>query len=375
MATLAHNNACYKPAVDSSAVLLFDANASRRQATAAVLSSLNCRVLQATSTSQGLGIMSNTRVDLVVADMGIPDLGGSGLCRAMREPSLPAQVPVVLMVQGGSVDDEVQALEAGAYMVLRHSAHPRALRASVENCLRRASGALENGDTETILFALAQSVEERDPALGQHCERLALMAAGIGTALGLDPESIIALQRGGYLHDIGKVGIPDSVLFKPGPLTPEEWTSMKSHTERGERICRNVRSLRAVLPVIRHHHERWDGGGYPDGLRGEQIPLLARIVQVVDIYDALTTARPYKRAFRPAEAVDILREETAKGWRDPHLVDTFCRLLPLFQPSGDADWAHVSLQSLAASLDRFRLPGLLSERAATPQPVKLASGL
>jgi putative two-component system response regulator len=119
------------------------------------------------------------------------------------------------------------------------------------------------------------------------------MAATIGVAIGLDAQDVLALQRGGYLHDVGKVAIPDSVLFKPGPLTDEEWVIMKSHAERGERICRNVRSLAPVLPIIRNHHERWDGSGYPDGLRGEDIPLLARIIQLTDIYDALTTARPY----------------------------------------------------------------------------------
>jgi len=181
-------------------------------------------------------------------------------------------------------------------------------------------------ETEGILFSLAMAVEQRDRETAGHCERLALMAVAMGIAMGLTRASLMALYRGGYLHDVGKVGIPDSILFKPGPLTAEEWVTMRCHTTRGEEICRHMKSLAPVVPIIRHHHERWDGTGYPDGLWGEQIPLLARVLQVVDIYDALTSARPYKRAFTPEEALTILQEEVDKGWRDPQIVKLFFAL-------------------------------------------------
>jgi putative two-component system response regulator len=180
--------------------------------------------------------------------------------------------------------------------------------------------------TEGILFALAQAVEQRDHATAGHCERLAFIAVALGMASNLDRSQLLTLYRGGYLHDIGKVGIPDSILFKPGALTADEWITMRSHTTRGEEICRPLPSLRPVLPIIRHHHERWDGGGYPDGLRGEQIPLLARIVQVADIYDALISARPYKPALSQGEALQIMRDETKRGWRDPQLMALFFKL-------------------------------------------------
>jgi len=180
--------------------------------------------------------------------------------------------------------------------------------------------------TEEILFALAQAVEYRDQSTAEHCERLALTSLAMGMAMSLDQRSLAALYRGGYLHDIGKVGIPDAILFKPGRLTAEEWVVMRSHPVRGEEICRHLKSLQPILPIIRHHHERWDGSGYPDGLRREQIPLLARIVQVADIYDALTNPRPYKQAFTPCEAIRTLEEETERGWRDPEIVTVFLRL-------------------------------------------------
>jgi putative two-component system response regulator len=146
---------------------------------------------------------------------------------------------------------------------------------------------------------------------------------GLGTALGLARPQLVALYRGGFLHDIGKVCVPDAILFKKGPLTEEEWVVMRSHTTKGVEICRPVKTLAPVLPIIRNHHERWDGTGYPDGLKGEKIPLLARILQIADIFDALTTARPYKPALSVAEALQILDEEARHGWRDADLVSLF----------------------------------------------------
>jgi putative two-component system response regulator len=181
-------------------------------------------------------------------------------------------------------------------------------------------------ETEGILFALAQAVEQRDLQTAGHCERLAFISVAMGMAMGLERASLLALYRGGFLHDVGKVGIPDSIMFKPGELTADEWVTMRSHSERGEEICRHLSSLRPVLPIIRHHHERWDGSGYPDGLRGAQIPLLARIVQVADIYDALISARPYKPAFTPHDALRIMQEETDRGWRDPETITLFFTL-------------------------------------------------
>jgi HD-GYP domain-containing protein (c-di-GMP phosphodiesterase class II) len=179
--------------------------------------------------------------------------------------------------------------------------------------------------SETVMFALARAVEHRDPHIGEHCERLAFMSVSLGNAMRLDSASLVALYRGGYLHDIGKVAMPDSILFKPAELNEDEWRVMRAHTIRGEEICRHMPSLAPVLPIIRHHHEKWDGSGYPDGLRGSQIPLLARILQVADIYDALTSERPYKAALPPTQAIQIMEDETARGWRDPEIMALFLR--------------------------------------------------
>jgi response regulator RpfG family c-di-GMP phosphodiesterase len=179
---------------------------------------------------------------------------------------------------------------------------------------------------EEVLLALALAVEQRDNVTAGHCERLAMTSLALGMSLSLDEASLLALYRGGYLHDIGKVGISDAILLKPAKLTPEEWAIMQGHPARGAQICCHLRSLAPVLPLIRHHHERWDGSGYPDGLRGNEIPLLARILQVADIYDALTNTRCYKPAYTAEEAIRIIEDETARGWRDPEIVTQFLRI-------------------------------------------------
>lgn len=201
--------------------------------------------------------------------------------------------------------------------------------------------------TEGILFALAQAVEQRDAHTSGHCARMAFISVSLGIAMGLQRTCLLSLYRGGYLHDVGKVGIPDSILFKPGELTAPEWVVMRSHAVRGEEICRHLRSLSPVLPIIRHHHERWDGSGYPDGLRGGEIPLLARVVQTADIYDALTSSRPYKPALKPDEALGILQEETDRGWRDPEIVKLFIRLHPAVLSRAE-EYTALSNRSLQA---------------------------
>lgn len=311
-------------------------------------------VLEASTTSEAIRTISSHGIELVLVDLMAPEMGAAEFCRVLRKATATQFLPLLVTAARNDLEAEVRSMEAGADEFLVAPFREKALHARVQSKLRRKAMIDALDDSETVLFSLAQSVEERDPDLGQHCHRMAVMAAAMGLALGLPPADLLTLQRGGYLHDVGKVAIPDSVLFKPGPLTPEEWDTMKTHAERGERICSGMRSLSAVLPVIRHHHEKWDGSGYPDGLKGEQIPLLARILQLADIYDALTTARPYKRAFTPEEALRMMREEAAKGWRDPKLVDIFADILPMLSMPAAPDISRFSLHALASSLERFQ---------------------
>jgi putative two-component system response regulator len=222
---------------------------------------------------------------------------------------------------------EVEGLTSGADEYLLQPAHPSVLKARVLSMLRHKAALDSLDEVESILFTLAQAVEERDKCTSDHCRRLSFFSVELGIRLGLSRNELLALHRGGYLHDIGKVGIPDSILNKQGELTEDEWRIMRSHVIRGEEICRPMKSLTTVLPIIRHHHEKWDGTGYPDRLKGNQIPLLARILQIVDVFDALSSERSYKKALSMDDACRQLEKEAAAGWRDPELVPIFIAML------------------------------------------------
>ena len=265
--------------------------------------------------------------DLILLDVMMPKVDGFEVCRRLKSDDRTILIPVVMVTALTATDQRIKGIEAGADDFLSKPYNRLELFTRVRSLLKlkRHTDELENA--ETVLFSLALSVEAKDPYTNGHCDRLARYSVALGKSLGLHAEQLKTLQRGGVLHDLGKVGVPESILLKPGPLNDMERAVVREHPAIGERICKPLKSLRMVLPIIRHHHERWDGSGYPDGLAGEAIPLTARIMQVADIYDAFTTERPYKRALTQEESIALMREETAKGWWDPRLVEAFISLL------------------------------------------------
>jgi putative two-component system response regulator len=311
--------------IRSATILLGEGLAGDREFVQKVLEGEAIRYLHADTTEQILETLNAGPVDLVILSGVGSALEGLDCCRRIKEDRKTELVPV-LVITGEGVQSQIEALSAGADDFLPQPVHPGLARTRIRALLRHKAATDRLDQTESILFALAQTVEHRDQTTGGHCERLGLLSLALGLELQLPEEDLEALHRGGYLHDIGKVAIPDSILFKPGPLDEQEWQTMRTHPVRGEEICRPLRSLERVLPIIRHHHERWNGSGYPDGLTGTQIPLLARVLQLADIYDALTNARPYKLAMPREQALEIMHFETAKGWRDPELMEAFARL-------------------------------------------------
>jgi putative two-component system response regulator len=281
------------------------------------------RLLGARSDVEVFNTLKCGQVDLVI--LAAEDPVELEWCRRIKADHKTELVPV-LAITSDQVSSQIDALGAGADDFLCRPVHPELARTRIRALLRHKAVTDRLEQTEGILFALAQAVEQRDQATAGHCQRLSLFSLALGLKLGLLEDDLQALYRGGYLHDIGKVGLPDKILLKPGPLDEQEWETMRTHPTRGEDICRPLRSLEKVLPIIRHHHERWDGSGYPDGLKGEQIPLLARVLQIADIYDALTSERPYKNAVPGKEALGIMQQETDRGWRDPELMGLFLRL-------------------------------------------------
>jgi putative two-component system response regulator len=265
--------------------------------------------------------------DLILLDVVMPDKTGYELCRELKADSKTRLIPVVMITGLSDREDRLKGIEAGADDFLSKPISSEELFARVNSLLKLKEFTDELETADSVLCTLGLSVEARDPYTEGHCERLARYATDLGRFLGLDEESIVALQRGGFLHDLGKIAVPDEILKKGSDLTPAEWTIMKQHPITGEKICRPLKSLRLVLPIIRHHHEHSDGSGYPDGLRAGEIPLLPRILQVVDIYDALRTERPYKPALGHEQAAVTMRDEAQSGLWDEELVAEFFGML------------------------------------------------
>lgn len=265
--------------------------------------------------------------DVILSDVIMPGKSGYELCRELKNDPATRLIPFVLITGLSDREDRLQGIEAGADDFLNKPIFAEELFARVKSLLKLKEFTDELETAESVLCTLGLSVESRDPYTEGHCERLALNASNLGRYLRLDEESIVALRRGGYLHDLGKIAVPDEILKKGTNLTPEEWVVMKRHPVTGENICRPLKSLRLVLPIIRNHHEHSDGSGYPDGLLKREIPLLPRILQVVDVYDALSTARPYKLALSHEQAAVTMREEARAGLWDGELVMEFFSML------------------------------------------------
>jgi putative two-component system response regulator len=326
-------------AAQAPTILIVDDIDLNRRLLKAMLKTAPYHILEAKRPSEAFSIMDREKVDLLIVDQAMPEMSGTDFCALVKNDRRTQLIPVLVTTSVQGVDNEVAGFESGADEFLIKPLHPALVRTRIRSMLRNKALVDSLEEAETILFALAQSVEHRDRYTGLHCERLATYGIALAQALGLSRREQQALYRGGYLHDIGKIVIPDSILFKKGLLTEEEWQIMRQHTIRGEEICRPMKTLAPVLPIIRSHHERWDGTGYPDRLAGEDIPLLARILQVADIYDALTTARPYKPAFPHEHAIEIMLEESRRGWRDPELVPLFAQVMDRAADAGDAFWS------------------------------------
>ena len=265
--------------------------------------------------------------DVVLLDVTMPQLDGLEVCRRLKSDPATRLTPVVLVTGLSDLQDRIKGIEAGADEFLTKPVHPLELRARVGS-LTRMKHLLDALDSaEAAFMTLALTIEARDPMTSGHCERLARHAVALGKALGLKETELEALHRGGYLHDVGKVGIPDAVLLKRGPLTPDEFELMKKHPDIGDSLCAPLQSLRSVRPIIRCHHERLDGSGYPQGLKGDEVPLLAQIVGIADVFDALTSPRPYRPALSPEDAARHLVEEAAQGKFVQRYVETFLALV------------------------------------------------
>jgi len=308
-------------------ILIVDDESAARAALEALLRREGFDVRDASDGPSALSACATFRPDLILLDILMPGINGFEVCRRIKATPETRLTPVVLITGLSATEDRIEGINAGADDFLSKPIDINELLARTRSLLRLKQYTDELENAEAVVFTLAQSIEARDPYTRGHCERLADMSARLGARLGIPEEDIKALRWAGIVHDIGKVVVPDSILLKPGPLTAEEMAVMRKHSVVGERICAPLKSFRPVLPIIRHHHEKRDGSGYPDGKRGEEIPLTARILQLADVYDALTTDRPYRTAVPSEEALQIMDDEAKLGWWDQELFGRFREMI------------------------------------------------
>lgn len=312
---------------EDSVILVADDSEINRELLSEILTREGYRIVCAENGNQALEEIKKHEVKLALLDVMMPGKTGFQVCQAIKSSPETMFIPVILVTGLTEVNDRIEGITCGADDFLSKPINQQELLARTRSLLRIKEYTDELDHAETVLFSLARSIEAKDPYTKGHCERLSAYSVALAEHLGLPREHQVALRRAGLVHDIGKIGVPEAILLKAGPLTPEEWKVVKQHPVIGERICAPLRSFRLILPIIRHHHEKLDGSGYPDGLKGDDIPLTARILQITDIYDALTTNRPYRTELSHEEAFLTLRKEAKRGWWDISLIDEFEALL------------------------------------------------
>ncbi|HEV3041688.1 MAG TPA: HD domain-containing phosphohydrolase [Candidatus Angelobacter sp.] len=330
-------------------ILVVDDVEQNRSVMEQMLTEEGWHVVHAEDGAAALEKFVRLKPDLVLLDVVMPGMSGFEVCRRIKQDPESRLTPVILLTGLSEVEDRVRGIEAGADEFLIRPVERIELVARVHSLLKLKAHTDELERAESVLFALALSIEAKDPYTEGHCARLSDYAVHLGTRLGLSQEYCTALRLAGIVHDIGKVGIPDSILLKPGPLNKDEWEIMKAHPVIGERICAPLKSFGLVLPIIRHHHEKFDGSGYPDGLQSQEIPFTARVLQIVDVFDALVTDRPYRRALPVNKALEIMKSEVEKGWWDKGIFYQFCLLMEA-QSTGIMEMFSESISCWSPSL-------------------------
>jgi putative two-component system response regulator len=303
-------------------VLVVDDVRANRELIEGLLEGRGYDIRQAADGAEALEFIRNAEPDAVLLDIDMPGMDGITVCRAIKGDPVTRLIPVVLITAASDRETRIRGLDAGADDFLTKPFDGAELVARTRALLRDRALNKRLDATQTVLLAVGRAVEARDRYTIDHAERVGRFARELGREMGMRPDELDWIYMGGVLHDVGKIAIRDSILLKPGPLDAAEWEIMRTHPVEGERICQPLRSTSAVLPTIRHHHERFDGTGYPDRLSGQSIPLSARLVAIADAWDAMTSNRVYRPGLGDAEALRRLEEGGGTQW-DGALVRRF----------------------------------------------------
>ncbi|GAB4527126.1 MAG: response regulator [Pleurocapsa sp.] len=303
-------------------ILIVDDNPLSRMTAVDLLSLDGYEVLEADGESPIIESITEQKPDLILLDGMMRKIDSFIVCKQLKEDRRTADIPIVLTTLSDSREYRLKVMESGGDDFLVKPLDRIELSNRIKFLInqKRLNEGLDQA--EKVIISIADVLATRSSD-SDGSARVASLATKFGQYLKLSPEEIDNLVFAARLHDIGTIAIPDAVMLKKGELTSEETELIRQHVLVGERICQPLVNRRKVLPIIRHHHERWDGSGYPDGLSGSDIPYLAQIFQIIDIYEALTSDRPHKKAYSPTEALEIIAEETAKGWRNPEIVRLF----------------------------------------------------
>jgi len=305
-----------------SQILVVDDDISLRRGLARLLQAEGYRTLEAGNGREAISLVSSEKTDLILLDLMMPEVNGIEVCSQLKSNEETRLIPIIMITAVHEQEEKLKAIHAGVDDFLNKPINIAELRARVKSLLKmkRLNDLLDCSDT--VVASLANAIEAKDEYTEGHNERVSGFAVELAKASGLNGKEQEIVRMAGILHDIGKIGVPDSILNKSGKLTDEEFTLIKSHPQNGEKILKPLNSLHEVRDVVLYHHERFDGKGYPYGLKGEHIPIYARIMAIADSYDAMTTKRPYRNAFTNSEAVKELEAMAGQMW-DPELVRLF----------------------------------------------------
>ena len=308
-------------------ILIVDDNAANVELLEAYLLSADYHVVKAFDGQEGIEEAYRENPDLIFLDIMMPKLDGYEVCKRLKGDEKMRFIPIVMITALSEMDAKIKGLDVGADDFLSKPFNKLEMMARVRSLLRIKNLHSDLDTSENIIFTLALALEAKDPYTGGHSERVASLARALANEVGLPEDIQNKIHKAGILHDIGKIGVSENILNKGAALNGYEYDEVVNHPSLGANICEPLKSLADIIPMVRHHHERFDGSGHPDGLTGEDTPIGARVISIADAFDAMTSARPYREAIVKERAIEIMASEIDKGQWDPTLLNTFIKMM------------------------------------------------